>query len=207
MRLAHGLAFLSLLVGCQVATPGETVTDAAIEPLVTSPEAHVKPKHRVEITQAAWPTTEADRSVVAEMTSDARATLPSAVVPVLMPSSAPKSVAELTRNATLMTKPTFVAWSSFADDRSLTVSLSSSVVVHQHAEVRAAQPTSTVRNGKPAWVLQNEGIWSVAWEEFSVWYVVELECSRPGEDTRCKDDTAVREIVEGLRFVGPEVSR
>lgn len=213
MRLVCGLAFTTLLAACQVATPDGPIADGDAELAVGAPEAKsgalgdpAKPKHRVDVTRASWPDAAADQDVVAEMSPAAVSALPSAIVPLLLPS--PKgALPELTRNATLMSKPTFVAWSTFTDDRSLTVSLSSSVVVHHHADVRAAAPTSSVRGGKPAWVLQNEGIWSAAWEEFGVWYVVEVECSRPGEDARCKDDTAVRGVVESLRFAGPEVAR
>ncbi len=217
MRLACRLAFTTFAFGCQVATPEDPIKDLPVEPVATAQDAKLptagapKPKHRVEVVKASWPSAPPDDAAVRDMTSEARAAMETAIVPVLMPGgplATGKQIApELTRNAIVISKPTFLAWSSFTDDRALTVSLSSSVVVHQHAEVRPAAPTSSVRDGKPAWVLQNEGIWSVAWEEFGVWYVVELECSRPGEDARCKDDAAVRSVVESLRFVGPEAAR
>jgi hypothetical protein len=133
----------------------------------------------------------------AALTSSAREQVDNAVLPVLLPSDA-----ALAHNATVIARPTFIAVSTRTDDKSLTVSVSASNVVHRYQGMEKATPTSKVRGGKPAWVLQNEGIWSVAWNEHGIDYVLELECAAPGTDARCADDTAVRQFAEELVFVG-----
>ena len=55
--------------------------------------------------------------------------------------------------------------------------------------------------GRPAWITQNESIWSATWEENGVSYVAEVECSRP-TDARCQSPDVLVELTESLVFVG-----
>jgi hypothetical protein len=119
-------------------------------------------------------------------------------VPALVP-----ALAGLVEPAVVIAKPNFYAVSTrgTGEHAGLTVSVSSSRVAHRYAGVPAVRPTDSVR-GRPAWITQNEGIWSVSFDEHGVSYVVEVECDRPGDDPRCASDAAVRAIAESLAFVG-----
>ena len=56
---------------------------------------------------------------------------------------------------------------------------------------------SSVR-GRPATILVNEGIRSVAWEEDGVFWSVEVECDRPFEDSRCTQDAYLLREADAL---------
>ncbi len=58
----------------------------------------------------------------------------------------------------------------------------------QAQEIGAAEGRVSVR-GRPATVLVNEGIRSVAWEEDGGFFSLEVECERPFEDVRCTEDS------------------
>ena len=73
---------------------------------------------------------------------------------------------------------------------------------HRYPGMERIQPTHTVRQGKPAWVLPNEGIWSVSWEEMGVSYSLDVECERPKDDVRCQSADRAVAIVESLVLVG-----
>ena len=162
----------------------------------------VGPKARtggtVDLKRVQWPdAASVNQAARAALTDAARESVDNAVLPVLLPSDA-----ALAHNATVIARPTFVAVSTRTDDRSLTVSVSTSNVVHRYQGMEKVSPTSNVRGGKPAWVLQNEGIWSVSWKEHGLDYVLELECAAPGTDQRCANDAAVRRLAEELVYVG-----
>jgi hypothetical protein len=153
----------------------------------------------VEVARAVWPAREAiDRAVLAKLSSAARAAVELAPVPALVP-----ALSGLVEPAVVIAKPNFYAVSTrgMGDHAGLTVSVSSSRVSHRYEGVPAARPTDSVR-GRPAWLTQNEGIWSASFEEHGVSYVVEVECDRPGDDPRCASDATLRAIAESLAFVG-----
>ena len=152
----------------------------------------------VDLKRVQWPdAASVNQAARAALTDAARENVDTAVLPVMLPSDA-----VLAHNATVIARPTFIAVSTRTDDKSLTVSVSASNVVHRYQGMEKASPTSTVRGGKPAWVLQNEGIWSVSWKEHGIDYVLELECAAPGTDQRCADDATVRRLAEELVYVG-----
>jgi hypothetical protein len=82
----------------------------------------------------------------------------------------------------------------------IAVFVQGSRVVHRHPGIAPVEGNRTLR-GRPAWITQNEAIWSATWEENGVTYVVELECSRPS-DPRCANDQQLVEVAESLAFVG-----
>lgn len=100
------------------------------------------------------------------------------------------------RGATITSGPHFYAVSLPRDGHSLV--LHGVDVVHAEAEAMpldsaqaaSAAPRATVR-GRPATMLVNEGIRSVAWEENGTHWSVEVECFRPFDDPRCTDDEYV----------------
>lgn len=63
-------------------------------------------------------------------------------------------------------------------------------------------PTTFVRGG-PAWITINEQIRSAAWHEGAIAWDLEIECDRPMDDTRCTDDTFVRQLAESLVAIDP----
>lgn len=73
-------------------------------------------------------------------------------------------------------------------------------VAHRRPGVPSITGRDEVR-GRPAWITQNESIWSATWEEGGVSYVTELECSVP-TDARCQSADLLLELTESLAFVG-----
>jgi hypothetical protein len=71
------------------------------------------------------------------------------------------------------------------------------------ADVPPTLGRHTVR-GRPAWITQNEGVWSATWEEHGATYAVDLECGDP-EDARCANDAVLRDVAESLVFVGGDL--
>ncbi|NUP11173.1 MAG: hypothetical protein HOW73_34440 [Polyangiaceae bacterium] len=154
----------------------------------------------VEELHVAWPErSKIDAAVLSRAPSEARDAISKAVVPVLLPRAG-----VLVEQARVVAKPAFVAASmdGSAEESGLHLSISATKIVHRHAGIDRVAPARSVRAGRPAWVLQNEGIWSVSWEENGVSYVVDLECARPSEDARCATEDRVLAIVEDLAFVG-----
>lgn len=154
----------------------------------------------VDELRVAWPAASTiDRAVLEQLPSEARALVPTSRVPVLAP-RAPG----LASAAKLVVRPNFTALSTNGEGEhaGLTVSVSATRVAHRYAGTPEAVGPARVRGDKPAFITQNEGIWSATWRENGLSYVVEVECARPAEDARCKDDAFLRSVVEDLAFVG-----
>lgn len=154
----------------------------------------------VDELRVTWPArAEVDTTLLARVPADARALIERSTVPVMLPRT--RGLAERAR---FVAKPTFFAASIAGSEEheGLHLAISATKIVHRHRGIDPLKATATVRGGKPAWVLQNETIWSVSWEEHGVSYVVDLECARPSEDARCESDAAILAIVEELTFVG-----
>lgn len=187
-------------VGCETPREVELAGPPAAE-RAEQPARAVTPGQRaVEELRVRRPhASELDGALRAALPADARASLDAASVPVLLPARS-----SLIDGAKLVVKPAFTAAAlrGRGDDEGLTVSISGTKIVHRHAGIEAVSPRDRVRGGKPAWVLMNEQVWSVTWEEHGVSYVVDLECARPSEDARCASPDAVLAIVEELRLAG-----
>lgn len=71
--------------------------------------------------------------------------------------------------------------------------------VEDEDDAEGAPPSSnaTVR-GRPATVLVNEAIRSVAWEEDGAYWSLEVECDAPFEDARCTEDDYLLAEAEAL---------
>lgn len=205
LQAAAALLFASSALACDAPPAHEPDLDGAKTQQAhgeNDPEAtKVAPgTHAIDDARVVWPAREAiATSVVAKMSPDALDAVSRAALPVLMPRQG--SFAE---KAKVITKPAWVAVSTrpTGEDDGLTISISATKLVHRVPGVDPARATSSVRDGKPAWITQNEGIWSVTWDENGVSYVVDMECSRPGEDARCANQDRVVALVEDLVFVG-----
>lgn len=157
-------------------------------------------ERKIEERTVAWPArTAVDHEAASKLAAPVRDALAASVVPVL----APKDEALLT-SVRPVVKPGFTSLSirGAGKDQGLHITVGATRVVHRYPGMERIEPTHTVRNGKPAWVLPNEGIWSVSWEEMGVSYSVDVECERPKDDSRCQSPDRVVEIVESLVFLG-----
>lgn len=154
----------------------------------------------IDVTRVVWPERSAiDDATLGRLSQPARAKVSESLVPVMLPRAA-----GLVDKAKLVVKPAFTAISMTGEGEhaGVTVSVSATRVSHRYADVPEVKGPERVRGGKPAFVTQNELIWSVTWFEHGISYVVEVECARPSEDARCADDKFVRSVVEDLTFVG-----
>jgi len=99
--------------------------------------------------------------------------------------------------------PHFYAVSVHRDGHSLALhgvdQVHAQVLDEGATEVRGAPngANSTVR-GRPATILVNEGIRSVAWEEDGAFWSVECECDRPFDDPRCTQDAYLLREADAL---------
>jgi len=183
-----GALALTIVTGC--ADP-PSAPDRA-EPPPEAPAA--APVHEVVVHPVVWPAAAAlDDEARQALPPAAQAAVQRATVPVLVVGRPAALAASI-----VMTKPLWTALSTRFDG--VTVSLSGTRAAHRYPHLAPAEGRARVR-GKPAWVTQNEGIWSAAWREFGVAYVLEVECGeRP--DPRCADDGFVLELAHQLRYVG-----
>lgn len=148
----------------------------------------------VEIGRVVWPPDEQiDRAALAALPPPAAAAVRISEVPVLVP---PRPA--LLAAATIIAKPNWTTFSAGAEG--ITVSVMATRLAHRYDHIPPARGTSTVR-GQPAFVTQNEGIWSVTWMENGVSYTVDLECASH-EDAACASEAAVLELAGALAYVG-----
>ncbi len=142
--------------------------------------------------EVAWPEeTDLDRDGFAALSSRSQAAVLRSEIPVLVPTDAIES-------AIVMARPAWTAVSARRDG--LTISLHATRVEHAYAGIAPAKGPHTVRD-QPAFITQNEGIWSVSWKEYGAHYALEVECDDPSE-ARCVDDGQVRALAKTLRYVG-----
>lgn len=155
---------------------------------------------KLEQRTVAWPAREAvDQEAVSRLAAPIREALAASVVPVLAPKDE-----TLLSSLRPVVKPGFTSLSirGAGQHQGLHITVGATSNVHRYPGMERITPTHTVRSGKPAWVLPNEGIWSVSWEEMGVAYSVDVECEHPQDDARCQSADRVVEIVESLVFVG-----
>jgi hypothetical protein len=198
----------ALLAGCQAPAPPieRDARPADARPALEGPGAQPgagptpasKQKERasIDVVRPTWPSA-VDEGALSALPEPQRARLATSPVPVLVPHDA-----ALLANAEVVVKPTFFALSTKTADRTLTVSLSATTVVHHRPGLPRALGDQRVRGDRPAWITENEAIRSVTWSENGVSYVLELECSAPSTDARCADDSALRALAESLVYVG-----
>lgn len=85
-----------------------------------------------------------------------------------------------------------------ARDGEISLYLHATDVVHDPGDGTHAPPRDHRVRGHGALVLVDEGIRSVTWEEGATSYVLEVECYRPFEDTRCTESGFVLDLAEHL---------
>jgi len=213
--------FGASLFGACDSPPAEPETEAEAEVLLTTAPAALPPArvskpaahaehaqgeghHAVDLLHVDWPARASiDRPVVERLPTAERAKLGRAPVPVLVPRSP-----GLTDKLELVVRSQFVAASidGAGEHKGVHVFVSATKVAHRYDDVTPLQRTHTVRT-HPAWVLQNEGIWSATWEEHGVSYLVEVECAEPGSDARCGNANYTLRLAEDLAFVGGSFGR
>jgi hypothetical protein len=140
-----------------------------------------------------WPAESIDTVALAALSEQARGVIATSPVPAFV-------VAEgaLLASAVVMAKSRWYAVSARADG--VVVSLHASRAAHRYPHLPRAEGKQSVR-GLPAFVTQNEQIWSAAWIEGGVAYSLELECvSLP--DARCADDAHLMSLAARLAYVG-----
>ena len=181
------------LIGCE-AGPEPTHGPAR------TPEAGPTPLSKtLDVSVPTWPARssidQATRGVLSEATL---ARLDRSAIPVLVPKQA-----ALLQAPGVVVKPAYysLALPGAGEHAGVNVVVSATRVSHRYADIPPVKGNRSVR-GLPAFITENEGIWSVTWFEHGVSYVVEVECARPSEDARCADAAFVSELAEGLVFIG-----
>ena len=195
---------LRLLAGsmacCLAACGSEPAPAARTAPLETAAaESAVEPGPTATATPASvtpptvTPSVGAPPDAIALLAPEARAALAASPVPMLV------LPADRARATTILTGEHWTAL-HFRDD-ALTISLHATDVSHPVVgddEVAHLPPPPDTVRGRPARVLFNEQIRSVAWEEGPVSYALEVECAQPFEDTRCTEPDFVLELADAL---------
>lgn len=138
-----------------------------------------------------WNDVRIDAAARALLRDGSRMAADRAPVPVLVPRA-------LADKVTVMSEERWAA--VHVGHQGQTITLHATSVAFVHPELPAMQPTSTVR-GAPAWITQNEAIWSASWSEHGVAYTLELECARP-DDARCATDATLLRLANDLVAVG-----
>jgi len=179
-------ALLAAGVGACTPDPGRPATggDSAPAPSPTVVDHDVR-----------WPTATPDRATFDALDEAARRSVENSKVPVLL--VARSTLLPATK---VIARDRFTAVSTEGDG--IHVSLSATRSAHRHPHLPKVKGTHEVR-GEPAFITQNEAIWSASWMENGVAYVLELECaSLP--DPRCEDDAHLRSLIAELAYVGGE---
>jgi hypothetical protein len=146
--------------------------------------------------EVTWPSaSEVSTKALAKLSPEAQRVVARSPVPALVVDEDGMAGA-----ATLMAKQEWYAMSTRGEG--VTVSLHATKRAHRYPHIAPAEPTGKWQvRGRNARVMENERIWSVAWEEGGVAYSLEVECARL-PDPRCEDDTYVMQLARQLAFVG-----
>jgi hypothetical protein len=146
-----------------------------------------------------WPAAERiDTTARASLPEKSAEALRRAPVPVLVPGDA-----TLLKGGILLASDEWYSWTAtrhFDDGAALTLVVSGTRMVHVHAHIPPARGTTQVR-GRDAFLTRNEAVPSATWQENGISYTVDIECSSP-VDARCADEALLRELTEGLVYVG-----
>lgn len=148
-------------------------------------------KGEAKLQTPAWRGVHVDNAARALLRQGSRTIADRAPVPVLVPRA-------LAAKATVMSEASWAAVHIGHDG--LTITIQASNLAFFHDEVPPLQANKTVR-GAPAWVTENESIWSASWHEHGVAFTMEVECARPDEP-RCADDTTLIALANDLVAVG-----
>jgi len=142
-----------------------------------------------------WPADdEIDDSVIAMMPSSGRSALDDLSLPGLV----------LRRHefaSTTKVMPGHRWYATWAKHDGLVVTLNVSGEARVYPHVKPFEGNERVRD-QPAFVTQNETIWSVTWVENGVAYDLGLECESPTMP-ECQDSAFAMGLAEDLAYVGP----
>ena len=119
----------------------------------------------------------------------------SSSVPVLVPSDR-----ALSTKTAVIAGATWYSASVEYQDISLDIS-ADGVILLAPTEPKALNPPNEAVRGTVGYIYESEGIWRVRWTENGIPYALWLSCGT-ASDPRCSSSTYVREIVNGLVFVG-----
>lgn len=193
MRWEPVIAFLlsaSAVTACTQDPHRSSTTEAAPATPPPSPTVIDKP--------VGWPSAAIDATTLSALPETARIAVAASKVPVLL--VARSSLLDAT---TVIAKERFTAVSTKGDG--IHVSVSATRSAHRRSHLPKVQGEHEVR-GQPAFVTQNEAIWSASWIENGIAYVLELECAAL-PDPRCDDDTHLQTLIDELVYVGGEGAR
>jgi hypothetical protein len=196
LRLLAPLA-LWALCGCDSSKP-MSPAPAKAAPLATAGQSPTKAS-TTRRAAVEWPAADRiDASARAALPEKSAEALRRAPVPVLVPGDA-----ALLKGGILLASDEWYSWTAtrhFDDGAALTLVVSGTRMVHVHAHIPPARGTSQVR-GRDAFLTRNEAVPSATWQENGISYTVDIECSSP-VDARCADEALLRELTEGLVYVG-----
>lgn len=147
-----------------------------------------------------WPDAEArDGAAYEGFDARSRVAIDEAPVPVLVPAPA----VALDERSVMRGPEWYAFWGRRAAgdaEAAVTITLQASRMARVYPGVRPQAGQHTLR-GLPAFVTQNEGIWSASWIEHGVAYDLGLECAPP-DAAPCHDQAELEALAEGLRYVG-----
>jgi hypothetical protein len=188
LRNVSFVVVLACIAGCDEPQPTAPPPKPP-PPAATGAKVGTKVEQQID-----WPEASSiDHKARAALADDARAAVDRAPVPVLVVARP-----SLLAAAKVIAQPNFYALS--AQSEGVTISLQATRIAHKYDHIPPAKGPALVR-GKPAFVTQNEAIWSATWTEFGASYVLEVECNTL-PDPRCTDDRFVLELAENLAYVG-----
>jgi hypothetical protein len=149
-------------------------------------------RHRAQ-TQVAdidWEAVEREVAMDVALEPDERETLRRARVPVLLPDND-----ALIETATFTSKDDWYAAAMEGDGVSVYVSGTRLEFVHPSIDARRFA-------GQGPRITRNELIMTMAFERWGAAYVIEVECARPSEDSRCEQEGFIRELGRSMGLVG-----
>ncbi len=135
----------------------------------------------------------ADKVALEALDDESRTKVAKSPVPVLVPKRP-----ELLAVGKVMADEHWYAFHVSKDG--LTINVQATRIAHQHADIPPARGKHVVR-GVPAFITQNEGIWTATWREAGTSYALDVECAEPTE-ARCATDGTLQGIANDLVFVG-----
>ncbi|MCA9620815.1 MAG: hypothetical protein KC731_17450 [Myxococcales bacterium] len=187
------------VTGCnQEPTPPHALPEGVSEPAPAAAPVEVAPQARLVDHEVTWPSETVAQKALEALPAAAREAVPRSRVPVLVIARP-----ELLAATALIVKPRWTALHSRADG--VTVNLQALRTARRYDHIPPARGTARVR-GKDAWITQNEGIWSAAWEEGGVGYSLEVACDAAG-DARCESSHYTETLAAELAYVGGEGAR
>lgn len=187
LRFVRYAALLACIAGIGCDEPKPT------SPPPSAPPAPPEPPKKVE-EKIGWPASATiDKTARAALSPEAVTSVDRAPVPVLVVNRAPFLTA-----SKVIAERNYYALSTQGDG--VTISLSATRISYKYDGIPPQQGPERVR-GIPAFVTENEAIWSATWSEYGATYAIDVECAKL-PDPRCSDKKYVLELAASLAYVG-----